>query len=144
MSLESVYNFINVVVLPFWLMMVLVPRWQVTQRVINSIWPFAIVPVVYIGAILSLGMNFQPVVLDFSLSGITAMFGSEEATLVLWAHVLALDLFSARWVFLDSQEININQWIKSVLILSIMIAGPAGLLLYFIVRWFRKNRMNDV
>ena len=139
MNLETVYNFLNVVVLPFWLMMILAPRWSVTRKVINSIWPFAIVPVIYVGTIIAMFAQFEPVVLDFSLSGINAMFSSETATLVLWAHIIALDLFAARWVYLDSQQRKTTRWVASLLIFSIMMAGPAGLLVYFVYRWFKKK-----
>lgn len=134
MNLELVYNFLNIVVLPFWLMMIFAPKWQVTKRVISSIWPFAIVPVIYVFSIALVAGDFQSVPLDFSLAGVTALAGSEQATLVLWAHILALDLFAARWVYHDSQARGMVQWVGSLFVFAIMMAGPAGLLFYMIAR----------
>lgn len=143
MNLELVYNFLNLVVLPFWLMMIFFPEHRLTRRVISSIWPFAIVPVLYIFSIALAAGDFQAVPLDFSLSGITALAGSEQATLVLWAHILALDLFAARWVYHDSRERKMTRWLASLFIFSIMMAGPAGLLFYMIARSLSKGASGD-
>ena len=144
MDPEWIYNFLNIVVLPFWLMMILAPRWEVTRRTMSAIWPFAIVPIVYVGAIGLLVVNAQPMSLDFSLSGITAMIGSEHAVLVFWAHMIALDFFAARWVYHDSQGLQVAAWITSLFILAIMMAGPAGLLAYFCYRMLRgKGTVQD-
>lgn len=142
MNLELVYNFLNLVVLPFWLLMIFAPRWTVTKKVIGSLWPFAIVPLIYVFSIALAASEFQAVPLDFSLAGITALAGSQQATLILWAHILALDLFAARWVFHDSQERGMVQWLASLFVFSIMMAGPAGLLLYILARSMKKRPEN--
>lgn len=140
MNLEWIYNFLNIIVLPFWLMMIFAPRWEVTRRTMAAIWPFAIVPVVYVIAIVLLVWNAPPVTLDFSLSGITGMIGSEHAVLVFWAHMVALDLFAARWVYHDSQRRQWTGWPISLAIFAVMMAGPAGLLAYFAYRTLRSRR----
>jgi hypothetical protein len=132
--MENIYNFINLAVLPFWLLMILAPRWALTRRLMGAFWPVAIVPLVYVALLLATAAGASAAPLDFSLNGIAVLLGTPEGALVAWAHFLAFDLFVGRWVYLDSRERGLNPWLTSIALLFVFLAGPFGLLLYLGLR----------
>ncbi len=144
MSSDLLYNILNLVVLPFWLLMIFAPRWTVTGNLMRSSWPVAIVPVMYVGLIAVEAMDIGSISLDFSLAGITEILSSQEAVLILWAHILALDLFAGRWIFLDGPENGLQSRLVSLFVFFTMMAGPAGLLFYLVTRSLMKKRPVDV
>ena len=57
-----------------------------------------------------------------------------------WVHYLAFDLFVGSWQVRDGQEHHIPHWaIVPALILTFLF-GPAGLLLYAIIRMLTARR----
>jgi hypothetical protein len=75
-----------------------------------------------------------PAVSRPTLSGVAALLGSPAGATIAWVHFLAFDLFVGRWIYLDSRDRQISAWlIAPVLFLTLML-GPAGFLLYLIVR----------
>jgi hypothetical protein len=43
-----IFNLANLFVLPFWALMILLPNWGITRKVMDSYLPFVILAVVYI------------------------------------------------------------------------------------------------
>ncbi|GAB4581444.1 MAG: ABA4-like family protein [Anaerolineales bacterium] len=136
--METVYTLINLYVLPFWIMMILMPRWSWTKRVMQGVWPVAVLPVIYAVLLVSQGFSSSGLPLDFSLNGIAGLLGTPAGAAIGWAHFLAFDLFVGRWVYLDHQERKLSAWVVSPILFFVFMAGPLGLLLYLIARRFQK------
>jgi Domain of unknown function (DUF4281) len=69
-----------------------------------------------------------------SLDGIITLFKSPRAVLAGWVHFLAFDLLAGLYVATDAARVGITHWwMLPVLFLTLMF-GPAGLLLYLIIR----------
>lgn len=139
-AMEILYNLINLVVMPFWLLMIFLPRQDFTLRLMRRLWPFAIVPVVYAGLLVIGLSSMEAAPLDFTLNGIAGLLGTPAGALVAWAHFLALDLFTGRWVYLDSRDREMSPWLASPAVFFCLMAGPLGLLLYILLRTFLKGR----
>ena len=137
--MEIIYNLINLYVLPFWALMILAPHWAGTKRVMQSVWPVAVLPVIYAVLLVSQLVNPSGMPLDFSLNGIAALLGTPVGAAIGWAHFLALDLFAGRWVYLDSRERGMSAWVVSPVLFFVFMAGPLGLLLYLVARTFKRN-----
>ena len=137
--METIYNLINLYVLPFWALMILAPHWGRTKRIMASFWPVAILPAIYVALLASQIINPPGMPLDFSLNGIAAFLGNPAGATVGWAHFLAFDLFVGRWVYLDSREQGVPAWIASPILLFVLMAGPFGLLLYLIARYTKNS-----
>ncbi len=136
--METIYNLINLYVLPFWALMILAPHWTWTKRIMNSFWPVAILPVIYAALLISQIASPSGLPLDVSLDGIAALLGNPAGALIGWAHFLAFDLFVGRWVYLDSRERGLSAWGVSPILFFVFMAGPLGLLLYLAARAFKK------
>ncbi len=136
--METIYNLINIYVLPFWFLMILAPHWAWTKRIMSSFWPLVTLPVIYIALLASQMVSPSGMSMDFSLNGIAALLGNPVGATIGWAHFLAFDLFVGRWVYLDSRERGMSVWVVSPILIFVLMAGPLGLLLYLIARAFKK------
>lgn len=89
---------------PFWALMILLPGWSWTTRVIRS--PLIVLPVLGIYAVLVLPAldELLPVVASPTLTGVRDMLGTDVGAAAAWAHLIAFDLFAGRWAWLDGRE----------------------------------------
>ena len=124
----------NVLVLPFWALMILLPLWRWTARIMRSPFVSAAPAALYGALVLPRLGEIWPAVSRPTLSGVATLLGSPAGATIAWVHFLAFDLFVGRWIYLDSQQRRISALlIAPVLFLTLML-GPAGFLLYLIVR----------
>jgi ABC-type Co2+ transport system permease subunit len=138
--MELLFNLSNLFILPFWLLMIFLPRWQGTQRVMHSLWPVAILAVVYTVLFLPQVGSVTGSLLTPSLEGIAALLGTPGGVAVGWVHFLAFDLFVGRWIYLDNRQHPLSAWLVSPALFLTLMAGPLGLLLYLLVRLIRGSR----
>jgi ABA4-like protein len=151
---ERIFNLSNGVVLPFWLLMILFPRWRGTQRLMATPWPVALPAALYALWGLAVLRAAQPgddgategqppdltALLQPSADGIAAGFGQPPLATLAWAHLVAFDLFTGRWVYLDSQARGIPAWQVAPALLFTLLTGPVGFLLYMGIRTIHQLR----
>lgn len=130
----TVFELSNLVVLPFWALMVLVPTWRVTRRIIGSPWIVAPPAILYTMAIApGLGL-ILPEVVNPEQARIASLLGTPTGATVAWAHFVALDLFAGRWIYCDSRSRKYSPfWVSPLLVLTLLLC-PIGLLIYLTVR----------
>jgi hypothetical protein len=133
--MSTLFRLSNFLVLPFWALMILLPRWRWTTRIIRSAFVSAAPAVLYAALVLPRLGEIWPAVSQPTLSGVAALLASPAGATIAWVHFLALDLFVGRWIYLDSQQRRASAWlIAPVLFLTLML-GPAGFLFYLFVRY---------
>ena len=124
----------NFLVMPFWALMILLPRWRWTERIVRTPIGSVVPAALYAALVLPRLREIWPAVSRPTLSGVATLLGSPAGATIAWVHFLAFDLFVGRWIYLDSQQRRISALlIAPVLFLTLML-GPAGFLLYLIVR----------
>lgn len=119
---------------PFWVLMILLPRWSWTARIVAS--PLIVLPVVLIYALLVIPAfgEVLPAVTSPTLNGVRELLGSADGAAAGWAHMIAFDLFVGRWSWLDARTRAVPALVMApILVLTIML-GPLGLLAYLVVR----------
>jgi hypothetical protein len=133
--METLFQIVNVAIMPFWLLMVLAPRWQWTQRLMGSL----IAPILFAGLYVVLVAPALPRVLPLlvrpDLTRIAELLGQPEAAVVAWVHFLTFDLFVGRWEYLDAQQRRLSHWLLAPALLLTLLLGPLGLLTYLLLRW---------
>jgi hypothetical protein len=134
---DLLFTAANILILPFWVLMILAPRWGWTERIMRSFWPVVLLAVFYV---LSLAGTAFVGSADLSgltpdLSGIAFLLGDPPGAATAWLHMLAFDLFVGRWAYLDSQTLPIPFLAVSVTLFFTLMTGPFGLLLYLAARW---------
>jgi hypothetical protein len=132
--MSTVFQASFILVAPFWFLMVFLPHWQWSKRIINS--PFIIAPAALLYAILVLPLigDVLPAVMNPTLDGVAALLASEAGATIGWVHFLAFDLFVGRWAYLDSQKRGISAWLMAPILYFTLMLGPIGFLLYLLVR----------
>jgi hypothetical protein len=119
---------------PFWAMMILLPRWSWTVRIIRS--PLIVAPVLVIYAMLVLPAfgEVLPVVMSPTLDGVRDLLGTASGAAAAWAHMIAFDLFVGRWAWLDGRERNVPALVMAPVLVLTILLGPLGLAAYLAVR----------
>jgi len=121
-------------VAPFWLLMVLAPRWRFTARVIDSPAIVAGPLLLYAGLALPRLLSLLPAVARPELPVIAALLGTPRGATVAWMHFLALDLFAGRWIFLDARLRAVPSWLASPILALTLLFAPLGLGAYLAIR----------
>ena len=130
----TVFELSNLVVLPFWGLMVLLPTWSVTRRVIASPWIVAPPALLYLVTLLPVAGMVMPEVINPVQARIMSLLGTPTGTTLAWAHFVAFDLFVGRWIYLESRGRQYSAWWVSPVLLLTLFVGPIGLLMYLVAR----------
>jgi hypothetical protein len=132
--MTTLFRLSNLLVLPFWALMILLPRWRWTTRIVRSQLGSVVPAALYAALVLPRLGEIWPAVSQPTLSGIAMLLGSPAGATIAWAHFLAFDLFVGRWIYLDSREQRISAWLMAPVLFLTLMLGPAGFLFYLIVR----------
>jgi hypothetical protein len=137
MTMVQLFNVSNLFVLPFWVLMILLPNWGITKKVMESKIPFVILALVYIyffvGAITPESIQGLS---STQLSDLAQAFSDEKVMATGWTHYLVMDLFVGRWIYWEGQRTGI--WTIHSLVLCLF-AGPMGLLSHIVTDWIAKR-----
>ena len=119
---------------PFWALMILLPGWSWTRRIIAS--PWIVLPVVLLYALLVIPAfgEVLPAVAAPTLGGVRELLGTADGAAAGWAHMIAFDLFVGRWSWLDSRDRGVPALVMAPVLLLTILLGPLGLLAYLLVR----------
>jgi hypothetical protein len=136
-TLAQIFDGANVFVLPFWGLMILLPNWGMTRRVMASYWPFVLLASLYLYLIVgSLTPETAQALANPKLADIARFFAEEKAAAVGWVHFLVMDLFVGRWIYWEGQRTGV--WTLHSLILCLF-AGPTGLLSHILTHWISQK-----
>ena len=69
-----------------------------------------------------------------SLADVGKLFQSEWLLLAGWVHYLAYDLFIGTWIARDAESRRIPRWVLIPILPLAFLFGPAGLLLWIMLR----------
>lgn len=137
---EYVFIFGNIYVMPFWVMMMVFPRSQLTQRCMRSLLALMPLMLVYAFIILPNVFSIFVQVAKPQLSSIVTLLGSPVGAVVAWTHLLVWDLFVGRWIYHDSMEQhNVSRIAVSVCLFFTLMFGPIGLLCYLALKKVRSR-----
>lgn len=132
--MTQIFDLSFLLVAPFWLLMLVVPRLALTRRVVAS--PLiAIGPaLIYLALVLPDIAAIFPAVVRPQLDAIAALLGTPRGATIGWQHFLAFDLLVGRLVYLDAIERGITHWILAPVLLLTLLLGPIGYLLHLMWR----------
>ncbi len=133
--MDQLFSIANTSILPFWLLLILAPRWRWTHTLCSLAVP------------LILGSLYTWLVSggfgegDFnSLAGVMKLFSYPRNVVAGWVHYLVFDLFIGAWATRDAMRLAIPRWqLLPCQVLTLML-GPFGLLLYLLLRGITKKQ----
>ena len=142
---ENIYLWANFTILPFWLMIMIIPNSKFTQFFVNSIILPLILSATYIYIIYQAVLTNEPIFdvfkLYLSLDNLYILFATESFLLVFWLHFIALNLFLGSWISRDGIKYNIPRSLVFLPLILVYLTGPLGLVLYWIIRVFYAKRL---
>ena len=145
-TIETLYMWINLGVLPFWFMLILFPQSHLCRIFVTSIFPIFILSGVYIFVLYKSYLINYDFIGNFSLylglNELSRLFEDSLYILFFWTHFIAINLFVGGWIVKDSQKFSINKVLMAVPLIVTYLIGPIGLFLYWIIRIFYAKRIS--
>ena len=132
---DTLFNLLNLLPLPVWLGMLLFPRTRYTQNLVMSYWYYLVLAAIYVLFIIA--SLFQGGEFSFTFDGIRRGLSTPWGFLVVWAHLVILDLFAGVWIFRDAKYWGIN---PTLFVLVTLFAGPLGLGSYLFYRRTKSKK----
>jgi len=143
---ENIYLWANFAILPFWLMLIIIPNSKFAQFFVNSIIVPLILSAAYIYTVYQAILMNEPIFdvfrLYLSLDNLYILFATESFLLVFWLHFLALNLFLGSWISRDGIKYNMPRGLVFLPLILVYLTGPLGLVLYWIIRVFYAKRIS--
>ena len=145
-TIEMIFLWLNLGVLPFWIVLIIFPQSQICKVFITSIFPIFIISLAYCYLLYLLfneGYNFlKNFELYLGLSSILDLFSDKSFLILFWSHFLAINLFCGGWIVKDSQKFGINKILLSFPLILTYFIGPIGILVYWFIRIFYSKRIS--
>jgi hypothetical protein len=129
-ALSKIFKVSSAIAMAGWLLLVILPSWQYSQFIVVGI------IVTLLSFIYTFDAPGYKSTGNFSsLHGVMELFKSPRAVLAGWIHYLAFDLFVGLFIVSNGALYNISHWLLVPCLLLTLMFGPAGLLLYLIIRF---------
>ncbi len=135
--IDLLFLLLNLVVLPFWVLMIFLPGWKWTQKIIQS--PLILFPpaLIYAGLVLpQVGMVFAGLA-NPDLNALAGSLANPMGFTIVWAHLLTFDLLAGRWAYLDSRGKRFHPILMGIVLFFTFMLGPVGFLLYLLALGIR-------
>ena len=145
-SIEMLYLWINLGVLPFWLIIIFFPQSQICKYLATSIFPIFLLSLAYGFIIYKSYLNAYDFLGNFNLylgiAYVADLFGNDLYLLLFWTHFVSINLFVGGWILKDSQKFLINKFIVALPLIITYLIGPIGLFVYWVIRIFYAKRLS--
>ena len=145
LTFENIYMWMNFGILPFWLMLIIIPNSKFTTFFINSVILPLILSTAYIYVIYQAILLEEPILdifkIYFSLENLYTLFATESFLLIFWLHFLAVNLFLGSWISRDGVKYNMTRSLVFLPLILVYFTGPLGLVLYWVIRVFYAKKL---
>jgi len=141
MNWDFAFQAANIWAMLMWAMLILLPRGPFTGAAVfyGGVGLLCFAYVLFMGLVVgdvvdpvqqaeSTGASFT------SIEGVRSMFSTDGGITIGWIHYLALDLFAGIWISKDADAKDFSRFVQAPVLLLTFVAGPAGLLLWFLIR----------
>ena len=145
-TFEMLYYWVNLGVLPFWIILIFFPQSHISKIFVTSVFPIFILSGTYIFILYKSYLNSYDFDSNFNLylglDQISDLFADKSFLITFWIHFIAINLFTGGWIVKDSQKFQINKILLFFPLLITYLIGPIGLFLYWLIRIFHAKSIN--
>lgn len=149
MSWNGLFGFTNIVTVIAWAMVLLGPRGPKTMALVLYL-GVGLLCLCYAAIIVGLHLHWLDAnrlpgtppanFLDYNIAGLRNLFMSDGGVVLGWTHYLAFDLFVGQWVAKDADHKGFSRVVQVPILLLVFLVGPAGFLLWLLIRERRARR----
>ncbi len=147
MSWDGIFGAANLLAMLCWALLVLAPRGDISRTLIFYggcgllCLAYAVLLVLILTGAVDAGGGEGGASFT-TIEGVRNIFLSDGGVTVGWIHYLALDLFAGMWIARDADAKNFSRVLQAPVLLLTFVAGPAGLLVWLIIREPAARRAN--
>ena len=145
-TIEMIYLWLNIGVLPFWLLLIFFPQTKLCKIFTTSIFPIFVFSLIYVYLfylIFKSGYNFlDNFNLYIGIKNLAALFSDSSFLILFWIHFLAINLFCGSWIVNDYQKFNISKFLILIPLIITYFIGPLGIFLYWIIKIFYAKKIS--
>ena len=145
-TIETLYLWVNIGVLPLWLLIIFFPQSQLCKYIATSIFPIFLLGAVYFFVLYKSYLNSYNFLGNFNLylgiNYLSNLFDDNSYLLLFWIHFISINLFTGGWVLKDSQRFFMNKYLLALPLIVIYLIGPIGLFLYWIIKIFYAKKIS--
>ncbi|HMX38946.1 MAG TPA: ABA4-like family protein [Saprospiraceae bacterium] len=138
MSADDFYWYASVLIFLPWVLLVFAPRWRYTEPV-----AFVCAGVLLLAAAVFTFRYLSGTNADgdlLSLKGLENLFRNQEMLMTGWLNYLSFCLLVGTWQTHDARQLKIPHLFIVPALLLTLLTGPAGLLLYLLMRFFKTRK----
>ena len=143
---EILYFWVNIGVLPFWLLIIFFPQSGLCKYLATSIFPIFLLSGAYIFVLykayfgsFDFNNNFS---LYLGLGYISELFRNDYYLLMFWTHFVSINLFIAGWMVNDAQKFLINKILLAFPLIITYLIGPIGIFIYWLIKIFYAKSLD--
>jgi hypothetical protein len=141
MTIETVFQLANLLVLPQWMLLVVAPHWRFTHWLIQTKLLPGVLALLYMYYLLTNVAAFAEG--SFSrLTGVATLFSHQPLLLAGWVHYLTFDLLPGSWMLRNGQSAGISHGLLIPCLVLCFLLGPTGWLLYGVIRFAHSSHRN--
>jgi len=145
-TIEMLYLWVNLGILPFWLILIFFPQSQLCRYFVTSIFPVFILSGTYIFMLYKSYINSYDFFNNFNLylgiDELSDLFSDKTFLMIFWLHFISINLFTGGWIVKDSQKNSVNKILLILPLLTTYLIGPLGLFIYWLIRIFYAKNIN--
>ena len=145
-TIETLYLWVNIGVLPLWLLIIFFPQSQLCKYIATSIFPIFLLGAVYFFVLYKSYLNSYNFLGNFNLymgmNDLSDLFDDNSYLLLFWIHFISINLFTGGWILKDSQRFFMNKYLLAFPLIVIYLIGPIGLFFYWIIKVFYAKKIS--
>jgi len=143
---DMIYFWLNIGVIPFWLILMFFPNSKICGIFVASIFPIFILSAIYIYLIYYFFISSYDFLNNFNLylgiDSLRELFSETGFLIIFWTHFLAINLFCGSWIVSDSRKFSMSKFLVFFPLVITYFTGPLGIFIYWIIRIFFAKRIS--
>jgi hypothetical protein len=138
MTADSFYWYASVLIFLPWALLIFAPNWRYTEPIAFG----AAIVLLLAAAVFTFQFLANPSEGGhfLSLEGFKNLFRSKEMLLTGWLNYLSFCLLVGTWQTHDARQLKLGHIFLIPSLLLTLLTGPAGLLLYLLIRFFKTKK----
>ena len=145
-SIEMIYLWLNIGVVPFWFVLMVFPQSKVCGLLATSIFPLIVLGSVYLYLFyyfFNSGYDFfENFNLYLGLYNLAELFENEGFLIIFWLHFLTVNLFCGAWIVKDSNKFYMPKFLVIFSLITTYFVGPIGIFAYWLIKVFYAKSIN--
>ena len=145
-TIEMLFYWVNLGVLPFWLILIFFPYSNLSKYFVTSILPIFLLSGAYVFILYKSYLNSYDFINNFSLylsiDHLANLFTDKSYLMIFWIHFISINLFTGGWIVKDSQKLSVNKILLALPLIITYLIGPIGLLFYWLIRIFYAKNLS--